>query len=388
MSDRVDVVIAGAGPAGSLLAYHLASCGLKVLMIDRKPYPRYKACGGGLTRRALDSLPFDIGPVVEDYTCRANMCFRGRVLCSALFDDPVIAMVMRDRFDHYLAMKAMEKGARFQDATLVDGVSGHPGNLTVSTSRGKVHARIVAGADGVNSRIARALGLTVRTRYMAAVEAELYFKRPMDIDRFRGTVHYDFGVIPGGYGWVFPKRDHLSVGVGTFAGNARGWQRHFHGYLHLKGLNRNRKIHPMKGHLIPVRPHTTNVLSCSRGLVLGDAAGYSDPLTGEGLYFAIQEAAMAASFIREAVAGEYGVLKAYTGCINRRFSSDSVAAALMADMVYSFSGLGRKILTAHARNLAENQLAVICGKMTYTGLAKQLLLQMINPMKTLPVLFA
>ncbi|MGC9022992.1 MAG: FAD-dependent monooxygenase, partial [Dissulfurimicrobium sp.] len=209
-----DCIIAGAGPGGAYLGYLLSSLGLKCLILEKKSIPRYKPCGGGLTKRALDLLPFDLTGIVEDWAVKARLCFGGGFIREVLFDQPVIGLVMRSRLDSFLVSKAQEAGAvvltgvAFKDVKAASG-----GSLEVQTTAGDFKALVLAGADGAGSRTARALGLWKNRVGCPAVEAEVYPLSRESLDAWRGMVEFDFSAAPKGYGWVFPKADHLSVGV-------------------------------------------------------------------------------------------------------------------------------------------------------------------------------
>ncbi|MCP4117252.1 MAG: geranylgeranyl reductase family protein [Desulfobacteraceae bacterium] len=390
VSPEYDVIVAGAGPAGALTAYYLAAAGKKVLILEKERLPRYKACGGGLTPRAFDALPFDISPVVVREVSNALMLHNNRPVFSHSSGgkSPLFTMVMRDRFDHYLVEQAVAMGARLREGARFESVAGPAGNLRVTTSRGEFTTRLLVGADGVNGRVAKALGLTISTRYMTALEGELYPGTSLDLERFKNTLHYDFGVIPGGYGWVFPKGDHLSVGVGTFAQKATGINRAFESYLSLKGLSHARKIDPLKGHLIPTLPRKAGPVSCDRGLVVGDAAGYGDPLTGEGLYFAFTGAKMAADTLAGVLeTGRFQTMAGYDARLKKAFFRELTAAHVIAGMLYAVPGLSRRILFAQGRELGKSQLDVVSGRLTYTKLLARLLLRIMNPIQVLSVLF-
>jgi len=384
---QYDVVIVGGGPAGGLLGYYLACRNLKVLIIEKKGLPRYKACGGGLTRRAFKAIPFDISDAVEDYTYTAKMLFMDRPLFSKTLDRPIIAMVMRDRFDQFIIEKAVSKGAVFQENTSFKTVSGNAGDLTLSTSNGTFKTRILVGADGVSSRVSKSLGLRVKSNFMTAIEAEIRPENSADIERFKGSVHYDFGIIPKGYGWVFPKKTHLSIGVGTFSPKLKNWRKYLDSYLDIKNLSAFTPLKPLQGHLIPLRPKRNNIVSCPKGLLVGDASGFADPLTGEGLFYAIQGAKIASESIIQGFESGFEHITGYTKSIKQNFQKDLICAGRMAHMLYTFPNLGRKILSVHADDLASKQLAVICGELTYSELFRELLFKMTYPSKILPVIF-
>src|SRR5690348_1382100 len=133
---RFDVAVIGAGPAGSLTAYRLASAGARVLLVDKATFPRDKPCGGGLTLRAIRHLPFSVEPVVEDVVTHVECRLRyGRWFERG--ENVLALMTQRRRLDHFLVQKAMEAGAEFRDGTTVDPTSV---------------ASIVVGADGANGK--------------------------------------------------------------------------------------------------------------------------------------------------------------------------------------------------------------------------------------------
>lgn len=369
---KYDVVIVGSGPAGSLLGFYLAGAGVEVLIIERKPLPRYKPCGGGLTARALACLPFDITPVVEDITTRPVMLYDYRPIFAPRATGPLIKMVMRDTFDHFLIQQAQANGAAVQDHTAFVSCRGPSGDLTVKTDRGDVAARLIVGADGAASRVARQLGLRVNRKVMTAVEGECHFRSTWSIDRFRGSAHFDFGVIPGGYGWVFPKKNHLSVGIGTWF-KPRDLPGYFHAYLRAKGLAGCTRIKPFRGHIIPYEPARNNQLASRRGIVVGDAAGFADPLTGEGIYYALRGAAIAAKAVLAALDRGDDFLLPYNREIQRAFMPDMVSARRLSRAVYDCPRWGRYLLTRHGQTLCRAQIDVITGKTSYRALFRQML---------------
>jgi len=381
-SVKYDAVIAGAGPAGAFLGYSLASQGVKVLIIDGKSFPRYKSCGGGLTRRALSELPFDISPVVDDYTFTANMLFQNRLLFTRTFDRPIIGMVMRDRFDQFLVEKAIGKGAVFQDDTLFKSLSGKAGDLWVQTSRGAVNTRVIAGADGVNSQVAKALGLSIVYQVMAAIEGEVYFQGSEVIESYKGAVHFDFGVVSEGYGWVFPKKDHLSMGLVTLSGKFKNWRAGLESYLKLKQLHTYAEIKPLKGHLVPFRSNKRNLFAVSRGLIVGDATGFTDPLTGEGIFYALKGAQIASGVLLDCLESGYDRMGEFNALIKKAFLGDLVRANRLSLLLYKFPKVSVPVLKAFGEVLCENQVEVIAGEQTYGELYKKVF----NPLKVLSVI--
>jgi geranylgeranyl reductase family protein len=302
-----DVIVVGAGPAGAVLAYQLASRGLQVLVLERATLPRYKACGGGLTLKAARSLPFDASPAFELPARGGILSYRGRQLAKVDVRQPFAWLVMRDRFDHFLIERAVEAGARLVDGTPVSGVVETEGAVVAHTRRGEFAGRLLAGADGVHSRVARALGLLAQRRIGLAIEAEVAVSAAA-LEAQGAYATFDFGALPHGYGWIFPKRDHLSVGVFLAApvvarpSREVGLKQHLERFVSSQAVLRGCEWLSLRGHGIPLGGGR-DPLHKGRALLVGDAANLADVWLGEGLYYALTSACIAADVMVEALTG-------------------------------------------------------------------------------------
>jgi len=372
-NNEYDVIIVGAGPGGSLLAYYLARSGLKTLVIEKQSLPRYKACGGGLTWRTIELLPFSIKEVIEDYIYSAAVTLNCQTIFEKTWDRPVLVMVMRDRFDHFLTEKALATGAHLQTQATFRSLTGETGDLRVETSRGSFSARVLVGADGVNSRAARSLGLQVRRDVMLGLEGEVYFHDPRILDSMKSLVFFDFEAVPKGYGWVFPKMDHLSVGVGSTSKKVKHLKRYFYNYLKMKKLETGAQIRSLKPHLVPLGLDRRNVLANEKGLLVGDAAGLTDPVTGEGIYFALREAQMAAEVIVSAFrAGRLEFLTEYNELVHRNFWEEVTCARRMNVALYKLPFLSHRVMRIHGQRLGESLGRLALNQNSYRAMYKKM----------------
>src|SRR5438067_8957698 len=195
---RFDAIVVGAGPAGSTAAIRLARGGARVLLVDKARFPRDKPCGGGLTMRAVAELPFAVDPVVEDVVTSVMCRLRYRRSFTRGRGDLAL-MTQRRRLDHFLVQRAVEAGAVFRDGTQIDPFAAP--------------ADVVVGADGANGTTARKLELGGDIVHGVALEGNVSHARVYK-NNYVGRMVLEFGVVPGGYAWVFPKGDHVNVGVG------------------------------------------------------------------------------------------------------------------------------------------------------------------------------
>ena len=301
--ERFDVLVVGAGPAGSATALHTARSGARVLLVDKARFPRDKPCGGGLTGRALRHLPCDVDPVVE-HVVRTMVVRSGyRATVAGASDEPLVAMTQRRRLDLHLAEQAVAAGADFRDGVSVSDVRIHEdGHIEARVGTATVAASYLVGADGANGVVARAAGLGDGIVRGVALEGNVPWAA-LERPRYDGAAWVELGVVPGGYGWVFPKGDHANLGVG-------GWMEEgprLRG--HLERLAREHGVDPsalgdVRGHRLPMRRIGT-AAARGRVLLVGDAAGLVDPLSGDGMYEAFVSAELAAHAIARERPEEY-----------------------------------------------------------------------------------
>ena len=337
MTGEFDVVVVGCGPAGATAAYRLASAGARVLMLEKEALPRDKVCGGGVSAKAIREAPFPLLPVVERHARSALVAYGGASAVPC--ERPGIGgMTRRAVLDSFMTGKAVAAGAVLRERSAFEGFEQHGDALEVRTSGGTVAARVLVGADGVHSRVRRQLFPGPAPPAVAAVEA-LLWPAPGMLEVVGDTCVFDLGAIPGGYGWIFPKRDHLNVGLYRFVKRPDNVDMRalLEGYIARTPVLRSYERIAVKGYPIPVRPVAPRL--ASRGVVLvGDAAGVADPLFGEGIYFAIRSGNLAADAIAAALEGRAS-LAAYDRAM-RGLRFDLAAARLAARLLYASPRLG------------------------------------------------
>lgn len=330
--ERFDALVVGAGPSGSVTAYHLASAGASVLLVDKARFPRDKPCGGGLTTRAVRLLPFSVAPVVEDTVDTFEFRFRyGSSFERASKTEPLCLMTQRRRLDAYLAEQAAAAGADFRDGVKVAELEASADGVSATVAGERVEAAALVGADGANGVTARTFGLGGDYTYGVAFEGNVPYG-PAREERYRGRLVLELGIVPGGYGWVFPKGDHVNVGIGGWESEGprlRGLLRHVcaeHGLA-------DAPISELRGHRLPLRRPDSRVAH-GRVALVGDAAGLVDPLTGDGMYEAFYSAKLASAAVADLLAGRTETLEPYGRAVAdglARIASTSWRAKLAFD---------------------------------------------------------
>ena len=253
---------------------------------------------------------------------------------------------MRDKFDHFLLGKAMAAGARVLFGEKVKEVTQHSLGVDVVTGKGLFTASLLIGADGASGAVGRSAGLREHIMHGLAWEAEI-MADPVMVKKLSHTVFLDWGTFPGGYGWVFPKKDHFSIGVGGPASLSKYMMPYYQRFLRylesgywmadggsgMKEVEGNfvLKTISLKSWPIPVRMKKSH-FHCGYVLVAGDAGGLTDPLTGEGIYYAVRSGKLAAAACSDFLQGKSQSLESYTESINQELMGELLEANHIKDL--------------------------------------------------------
>jgi geranylgeranyl reductase family protein len=327
---EADVIVVGAGPAGSATACYLARAGIDVLVLEKATFPREKVCGDGLTPRAVKALVGMGVPIGEQDGWLQNKGLRiigGGVRLELPWPElssyPGYGLVRsRLDFDETLARTAQKAGARLlegvtvtapvlDDSGRIAGVQARPTGQPDEKER-QYRARVVVAADGNSSRLSLAMGLSKRDDRPLGVAVRTYYTSPRhDDDYLESWLDlWDGDRLLPGYGWIFGMGDGTSnVGLGLLNTSAsfknvdyrdllRRW---LAGMPAEWGYTEENRTEPVRGAALPMGFNRTP--HYSRGLLLaGDAGGMVNPFNGEGIAYAMEAGELAARVIAEALA--------------------------------------------------------------------------------------
>jgi geranylgeranyl reductase family protein len=296
--EHFDVLVVGGGPAGSTTAYRLAEAGASVLLVDKATFPRDKPCGGGLTVRAVRQCPVDPTPVVEAEVDLVELRFRFGDAVERRAAEPVIRMTQRRRLDAFLLDAAREQGVEVREGTTID-VTDAP-------------ADVVVGADGANGTTARAFGLGKGIVYGLAYEGNVPYG-VVSKEHYGRRAVVELGDIPGGYGWVFAKGDHVNVGVGAWQSEGPRIREHLARVCFAHNLDPD-QLQSVRGHRLPLRRPGARIAG-ERTLLVGDAAGLIDPFSGDGMYECFVSGNLAAAAVLDLLGGRTSSLDPYEAAV-------------------------------------------------------------------------
>jgi geranylgeranyl reductase family protein len=323
MQEIYDVTIVGAGPAGGAAAFFLGQAGKRVLVLEKETLPRYKTCGGAISEQALKIFPFSFDHLIESRV-EATSYALGSQTITLPMPDLSLCMVMREPFDAYLLSQAK---AEVCQGVAVQRVEEKEDRVLVHTRQGETFAsRYLIAADGANSTVARSLGLRRSRTLAAGLEVEAPAS-PQLLQRFANTPLFVFGEARWGYLWIFPKADHLSVGIGALHPRPGELQATLKRVMRRYGISLEGQ--PLHGHPLPFYLRQEPI-STRRCLLAGDAAGLVDPFNGEGIRFAIKSGRLAAGAILA------GRVEAYPAGVQRQIGFNHRLALGLGRLFYRF----------------------------------------------------
>ncbi len=307
-----DVIVAGGGPAGATAAKILGQAGVSTLLIDKSTFPRDKPCGGGISVRALDRFPYlrdAIAGIPTSWVTKVH--FESPSGCAVDYrsDEALYLMIRRCDFDHLLYSLARP---RVEVASgLVRKVEIRPDCVAVNSDAGEYRGRMIIGCDGANSVVARACGLrtgSIQSQYAIDMMEETPQQELRMAERDRMYIYYRIRSHYG-YGYVFPKAQHLNVGVGFkldyYLSNLRG-EHYAHHQAFVDGLKSKELLSGesnranFRAFPLPISGPLPRTYA-DRVVLAGDAGGFVNALTAEGIYYAMLSGELAGKSAVEAV---------------------------------------------------------------------------------------
>ncbi|MHA2142225.1 MAG: NAD(P)/FAD-dependent oxidoreductase [Candidatus Thorarchaeota archaeon] len=305
-----DVIVVGAGPAGSITAHDCAKAGLKTLLLEKSKHPREKPCGGAVMYRGLHILRGKLpASLVERRITGLRFLLPNGESAEFSSEKLIGITVFRERFDEFLAKRAVDAGAELKELTKVKHASTGPQSAAVQTTDGEeIRARFLVGADGVNSVVAKSLGLRPPRKNLNRVglgmESDFHVGEEGVMSATKDNPSI-LEIIPVegrvAYGWMFPKREHLCIGIAGAAVHMYPLRPAFDFFQKKMekrfGISLNlekRRVHFLGADGISSK----NVRD--RALLVGDAAGFVDPMMGEGIAYAMKSGVHAADVITRA----------------------------------------------------------------------------------------
>ncbi len=350
-----DIFVIGGGPAGSTAAYLLAGFGHRVALLEKQKYPRHKVCGGCLSQKSVKFLDRVFSLPVPDLRQEDLIDFVGTTYALYIEGTRALAgdlaepfyFTRRERYDAYLARRAGEAGADIYED--VEVVAVDRAGRTITTSEGdRCSAPIIIGADGIHSRVRRSLPghIVDRKRWQENLGLALEVAIPREevralaeeggsirLDGDLAAPHLFLTACRWGYGWVFPNRDAIVVGLGgLIRKNGKGFRDRFGEFLKTLGLSAFTDRRPMAsplpfGNYIPTP-------ACGGTLLVGDAGGFASPILGEGIFYAHRTAELAAHAVHRHITTGAPLAETYTRLLQHRLIPELRAEVTLRDLIH------------------------------------------------------
>jgi geranylgeranyl reductase family protein len=382
---QYDVIVVGAGPAGSTAAYECTTSGLTTLLLEKYSMPREKPCGGAVMYHGLRLIREKIPSRLIERPIHGLRFILPHGKETEFISKKLIGITTRrPEFDEFLVKRAVRNGTEFHENSDVRNVTINQDSAKVTLKNGdEFESQFIIGADGVNSVVSRSVGLRpIRkdlTKVGLGMESDVYVGEDNVIHAMNGNPTI-LEILPVenriSYGWIFPKREHLGIGIAGAAVHMRRLRPAFDEFC--------KSVENRIGMPVPVKTRRTYFIGgdglhnknvTSRLVLVGDAAGFVDPMMGEGIAYAMKSAVYASQVISEAVAKgrhDEAFLSKYQNIVQNEFGGHFAVAAKVGIRGASFA---ESVLTiANGLRLSSDIMAMVArGEIKYSHIPITLL---------------
>ena len=364
-----DLIVIGGGPAGASAAQKAASAGLHVLVLEKTFFPRHKPCGGALSERAISYIDPGIpASIIENEIYGARITYKGNTV-EVFREDRIALLISRDKFDHYLLECAKAAGADVRFEKVIDFIEQDDFVSVLAKQGNEYRAKYVIVAEGAQGK----LKYKIKARdgkdpCGLGLVTTMALENPGGTRVAQNLMEFQFGFMPTGYGWIFPHKVECSAGIYGVASQMKKAKQTFQElFAHM-----NPQAASLKGHIVPLG-WPKKKLAGKRTLLCGDAGGFVDSFSGEGISYAIRSGQLAAEKIITCV-GEPGgkYLATYEKACRDEFDDNLKYAYIFLKYVSQYPDLFFPIFTREKKYISL-YLDISAMKITYKQLFIHLL---------------